>query len=304
MDDAIALAGRLVDVIERERGQSVVALCERLYAILGESGIDAEAIVADTRAALVREHRAKADDLAKLAAQLEARVKAGALSPRNVDRARRELAAVPEKERQIAKAIKRIEGRKPPRPENAPTAERLRHAIEPPAVRSIEPDGTMLTAPRHEFRWPVDRLDVRLTAEEYQAAERIREAFVGKENRPRVADWNGSGGGSPGSRAPIADAQLAAASEWNAVYYRTPPWARLVVFNFILETRAPRQSRLMTAEEFGRMWTGTTDARRAQGATEAAIKGACATTAWLFDSYDHWRSRQRLAFMPAGGDRW
>lgn len=187
-------------------------------------------------------------------------------------------------------------------PHSAPTPERLRHAGIDPTIETRDLTGAELSAPRYRWEWAIDRMAVPLTAEEYTAATRIRDAFYSRQNTPGAVDWNGSGGGHPGPRLPIREHQLRAGAEWNAIWLRLPSELRFVVSNFILEQSPRGHEKPLDALEFGRMYGVTRDKEKARGVTVGAVRTTCAMVARLFREYDHWKAeqRERAAGQPAG----
>lgn len=178
-------------------------------------------------------------------------------------------------------------------PHSAPTRELVRHKGGAPLIETRDITGAELSAPRYRWEWSVDRMAAPLTAEEYQAATRLRNAYLMRQNTPGAVDPNGAGGSHPGSRLPIRDSQLKAAAEWNAIWLRLPPELRFVVTNFILEEAPRGQEHPLDAIEFGRMYGVTRDKEKARGVTVGALRATTAVIARLFREYDHWKAEQR-----------
>lgn len=286
-------AQRLVDRIERLMTSSAAVLRGKVYEELGAAGVDVPKLVADARAVVLAEAKDRAERSARSWRMLQQRVKDGRLPPEKLAEARERLTRAPATVKAHKEVLKRIEARPPPPLPSAPTKELIRHMGSAPLVREREPDGTPLSAPRYQFEWPVDRVAVAMTAEEYAAAVRLREAFLRRQNTPGAVDWNRSGGSVPGSRLPIRDEQLRASYEWNAIWHRLDPSLRLIVSNFILEEPPRGRDTPLDGVEFGKLYGATKDPNRARGVTIGALRASCAVIARLFDEYDRWKAQQR-----------
>jgi hypothetical protein len=294
-----ALATAIVDRIEPLQTRSAAVLRAKLYEVLALQGLEVDRLVRDARMAEVAELEARAERAAGRARDLRARIAAGRLPPERLAEASARLAPLGVKEKAYREAVKRLERRPLPDLPSAPTRERLRHAGEAPLVRALDVDGSPLTAPRYELAWAVDRMSIALTAEEYQAAQRLREAHARRQATPRTVDLGGSGAGVPGPRMPVSDATLRAGREWNAIWHRLDPTLRLIVANFILEEAPRGRERPLTALEFGQMYGAVRDKATARGVATGAVKTTCAVIARLWREYDHWRSTREHANGPA-----
>lgn len=184
-----------------------------------------------------------------------------------------------------------------PQPHSAPTQQLVRHKGAEPIVETrdylLDSHGAELSAPRYRWEWAVDRMAVALSAEEYSAAERLRNAYLTRQNTPGAVDPNGAGGSHPGPRMPIRDPQLRAAAEWNAIWLRLPPDVRFIVRNFILEEAPRGLEHPIDAVEFGGRYGVTQDKAKARGVTVGALRATCAVVARLYHEYDDWKARQR-----------
>lgn len=252
--------------------------------MLARAGVDVEKL----RAAADRAEAANA-----IHRTLEARVAAGKLPPVKAAEALRRLKLAAERQREAKALLKDLERPETPRPPSAPTRELVRHKGAEPVVTDREPDGTPLSAPRYRFEWAVDRMSAPMTAEEYQGLTRLREAYLRRQNTAKGVDWNGAGGNVPGPRLPISDAQLAAGKAWNAIWHRLDPTLRVIVMNFVLEEAPRGHDAPMSAEEFGKLYGATKDARRALGVTVGALRTSAAVIARLWHDYDQWKAEQR-----------
>ena len=287
------LPAALVDRIERLMTTSAAVVRDRVYEVLGAAGVDVERLVRDTRMEVVDELKAKAERRAILDRMLRQRVASGQLPPEKLEAAKARLAAAPETAKAMRQALKRVEARPLPQPPSAPTRELIRHKGEEPTIRDREPDGTPLSAPRYSFEWAVDRMSAPMSAEEYQALTRLREAYLRRQNTPKGVDWNGAGGTHPGPRLPISDMQLRAGYEWNAIWYKLDPSLRLIVTNFVLEETPRGHQAPLTAIEFGKLYGATKDPNRARGVTVGALRTSAAVIARLFHEYDQHKAKQR-----------
>lgn len=187
----------------------------------------------------------------------------------------------------VAAAEKRVAAARP----LGLTPGRADHAAVPIVSAPVGKTGTA-----HLMQWPIDRAASILTTTEYEAAQRLRDAYFGRNAHPRVPQFGGGGGGgsSHGSHLPVGPAQERAGREFNAAWTRLGPALRAIVRNFVFEEAPAGAERPMTAEEFGRRYGRTTDARRARGVADGAIKTACAALATIWAEYDIWRHEQKM----------
>jgi hypothetical protein len=291
------LPAQLVARLERLATASPTVIRATVYDLLGDAGVDVGRLVEDARA---EQRREVEDRIAATAAKLrllEERTRGGRLTDSQHAVALRRMAALDVRlkgdRKEAARVLRRLEVRPAPVVSHAaPTPERLRHFGDEATVREREPDGTLLAQPRYELTWSVDRIGVALTAGEYTAATRLREAWARRQSSPRTVDLGGAGGGVPGSRVPVSDHQMAASREWNAIWHRLPPALRLIVMNFIAEVAPRDRSAPMTAIEFGQLYGQVRDKEAARGVTRGAIKTACALIEALWREYDQWRAEK------------
>jgi hypothetical protein len=291
------LPAALVARIERLSTSSVATMRATVYDILADAGVNVSELVAEQRAEIVRADQEAREKRAARLRLLQERLTTGRLTPAQQATALEQIATldvrVKSDRKEANRVLKRMEARALPPPlPSAPTPERLRHWGEEVTIRDREVDGTVLAAPRHELRWALDRMTVALSAEEYNAATRLREAYLRRQSSPKGVSLDGAGGGVPGPRLPISDRQLAAGREWNAIWLRLPPALRLIVLNFICEEAPRGHERPMTGVEFGRLYGSVKYEEAARGVTRGAVKTACATIAGLFSDYDHWRAEK------------
>lgn len=289
----LPLPDALIDRLERLKSTSAGVLRDRVYEVLAAYGIDVERLVRDTRMEVVDEERARLERKLDRFKLFRARLASGRLPPEKAEEAKARLLAAPADIKAQRAVLKRLEERAPPPLPSAPTRELVRHMGREPVVRHREPNGDLLSAPRHEFEWPVDAMRVALTAEEYGAALRLREAYLRRQNTPGAVDWNGAGGSVPGSRLPIRDEQLRAGRDWNAVWLRLDPTLRLIVSNFMLEEPPRGRERCLTPVEFGQAYGALKDKATARGVAIGAVRTSCSVVARLFREYDQWRAEKR-----------
>lgn len=290
---ALPLPDALVDRIERLNTTSAGVLRDRVYAVLADYGVDVERLARDTRMEVLDEEKARLDRKLDRFKLFRSRLASGRLPPEKAEEAKARLLAAPADIKAQRAILKRIEARPPPPVPSAPTRELVRHMGREPIVRTTEPNGDLLSAPRHEFEWPVDAMRVALTAEEYGAALRLREAYLRRQNTPGAVDWNRSGASVPGSRLPIRDEQLRASRDWNAVWLRLDPSLRLIVSNFVLEEAPRGRERCLTPVEFGQAYGALKDKATARGVAIGAVRTSCSVIARLFHEYDQWRAEKR-----------
>jgi hypothetical protein len=296
-----AIAQSLISRLERLATRSPAVMREAVYEELAAQGVDVPALAGDARALMRAEAESKMSRWEQIAKLIANRLRSGQLPPGKAAEAKRQLALAPMTIKAQKAVLKRIEARPAPPQPSAPTRELVRHYGHEPSVRDREPDGTILSAPRYEFQWALDRCNVEMTAEEYGAALRFREAFLRRQNTPGAVDWNRSGGSVPGSRLPIRDEQLRASQDYNAVWYRLPPAVRVIASNFLLEVAPRGMERPLDAVEFGKMYGATKDPNRARGVTCGAVRTACSMIAGLQREYDEWKHQKRQ--RETGGDR-
>lgn len=298
------LSHRLIALLERTttiRPRTVTTI----YRLLEELGIDVARLVYDERHTIAEDLNAQLAQRQATRRLLEDRLADGRLTARQASVAHKQIATLDVRikdERRKANAIlRRLEQTPAPRAHSAPPPERLRHWGDEVAIVERERDGTVLSSPRYELRWAIDRMTVSLSAEDYAAATRLREAWAQRQAVPSTVDLNGSGGSVPGPRLPISDRQLAAGREWNAIWHRLPPGPRTIVMNFICEEAPRGRASPMTAVEFGRLYGSVNNAEAARGVTRGAIRVVCEDLARIFRDYDQWRAEQ--ARKAAGGQR-
>lgn len=287
----------IVACLERLTTESVSAVKATIYDRLESAGIDTQRLIYDEQYAIAEDLNAQLSQRQATRRLLEERLATGRLTERQLAAVKRQIAALDvrlQHDRKQANAIlRRLEHRPAPaRAHSAPPPERLRHWGDEVSIVDRERDGTVLSAPRYELRWAIDRMSVALSAEDYAAATRLRETWAQRQAVPSTVNLNGAGGGVPGSRLPVRDRQLAAGREWNAIWHRLPPGPRTIVMNFICEEAPRGRTSPMTAVEFGQLYGSVKGAEAARGVTRGAIRVTCEELARLFRDYDQWRAEQ------------
>jgi hypothetical protein len=236
----------------------------------------------------------RAERSAKITANLRDRVRDGRMELDKVEEARRRLERAPNNTKAHREVLKRFERRPaPPAPLAAPTKERERKLDEAPKQELAEADKSPLSGPRYRVLWPVDAVRPQLSMDAYAAAERLRIAFDVRTNQPKTTGYDRTTGGVPGSRPPIRDDQLQASIEFKAVWNGLPRTLQTIASNFILQASPPGRDAPLTMQEFGKIYGGTSDARRQVGVSHGAIITTCAVLARLFGEYDRDRAGQR-----------
>lgn len=261
-DDDVARA--VVGEMVRARTASAGALKDRLYATLAALGIDVGRLEGDAQARQLSEQRSKREQ---------------------------------SWQRKLEKALAIRQLREPdfePIFPTAPTRERVARAGEDPITRDVVAAAGPVTALQsHQFPWPVNKITRVLTAEEYAAAVRFREAYENRAARPNVGDYGTSSGRSdPARRLPVTPVQERAGREWNALKLHMPPAVFAIARELILEEPLPGHARPRSLVEFGKAYGNTTDARRAIGIAEGALKTVCGALAAIAREYDAWRRAQ------------
>lgn len=289
-------AEQLVDRLERLAATSAGAVRAAVYADLEAGGADVPALVRAARERQTGELQAGLDQAVARRRLLQDRVGTATLTPTQLERITRQLAqadlTVAAQRKAAARVLRRLEARPAPEAHSAPTAERLRHAGGEALVRTAEPGGQPLSAPRYELAWAADRYGVTLTAEEYAGAARLREAWARRQVSPKGVDMGGGGRSVPGPRLPMSDRQLAAGRAWNAIWHRLPAGVRPVVVNFICEEAPPGRDSPLTAVEFGQLYGQCRERHMAKGVSIGALKATCALIAALWREYDGWKARR------------
>jgi hypothetical protein len=179
----------------------------------------------------------------------------------------------------------------------APTPERVRQAGEAPSELVVVPAAGPVKAVRaHKFEWAVDRLAPLVTAQEYHAADRLRTLYAAMGGHARIGDYgDGAGRSDPANRLPLTERHESAAREFHMIWraYAIDGAVRAILWNFVLR-EAPNGCREpLSAEEFGRLYGGTSDARRARGVADGAIKTALGVLASVMRDYERWRHEQK-----------
>ena len=186
----------------------------------------------------------------------------------------RDLPATIEDARKKLKAI--LNGK--PGQATAPTPERARKS----AIEAETIEGGLK---RHKATWPIDALNGELlTANEYNAAVRIRDAYWMARPPSNTTRLDGAGGGYrdmlPQER------RMAAHQDLLRFWARLDPASRLILWNFVLEQPPPGCSRALTVTEFGQVYGSVKAIQRARGVTDGAIKTVCAQISALAREFD------------------
>jgi hypothetical protein len=165
----------------------------------------------------------------------------------------------------------------------APTPERLAHAIDAPREIEVTPGQPVA----HRFEWALEAIRDRLPSRNYDAAARLRDAFLASEPASRVADPTAVGGSSdPSKRLAITERQERASKELAWIMGRLDQPFRGIVKNFVLEIVKQGSERCLSVPEWGSRLTGHAGAAAARAAGVAAIIMATARLATLWDAYD------------------
>ena len=172
----------------------------------------------------------------------------------------------------------------------APTPERRRHATAEPREIEVNP----ATARSHLFEWPIDAIRNRLTADQYEAAERLRGAYLAMQPRSAVADLGGVGGSSdPSTRLAITErAELAAREFEFCMRYLEGRYVSIVA-NFILEREPEGKQRCLTIIEYGNKLSGMSGPHAGKAAGLVAIMLTCDRLRKLWHAYDEWEKERR-----------
>jgi hypothetical protein len=171
----------------------------------------------------------------------------------------------------------------------APTPERLRHSTG--GVRAFEVNPALPKA--HQVEWPLEVIRDRLSSFQYEAAERLRDAYLEMQPRSAVADTTGAGGASdPSSRLAITETMEFAGREFHWLMGRLETPFRRIVENFILERVPEGKERCMTIVEFGNRASKMGGDNQGRAAGVMAIMLACDRLNYLYHAYDSWKREQ------------
>lgn len=172
----------------------------------------------------------------------------------------------------------------------APTPERRRHATAEPREIEVNP----ATARSHLFEWPIDAIRNRLTADQYEAAERLRDAYLAMQPRSAVADLGGVGGSSdPSNRLAITERAELAAREYEWCMRFLEGRYVSIVANFILEREQDGKQRCLTIVEYGNRLSGMAGPHAGKAAGLVAIILTCDRLRRLWNAYDEWEKERR-----------
>lgn len=284
-----------VERLEGLQTSSASVLRQKAYEVLTDAGFDVAGLVSAARKAIHTRLAGRAQRSAKIAANLSKRLAEGKIELDKVDVARERLKRAPDNVKAHKEVLKRFERRlPPPAPPSAPTPERDRKLDRPATAELQDELREPLRAPRHRVQWAVDAVAHGLAKADYAAAWRFREAYIGQLNRPKTTGYDRTSGGVPGPRAPIRDDQLQAGLEFEAIARMLkqirPMWT--IACNFVLEISPPGREAPMTMVEFGKVYCGRLDGRRAAGSAEAGIMLTCAVLATFYQWHDAGRAAQ------------
>jgi len=164
-----------------------------------------------------------------------------------------------------------------------PTEERVRHAGVDPRAIEVQVDQ-----PRaHKFDWIIDSIQEKLSARQYQAAERLRDRHEAMQAKSAVASLDGASTASdPSGRLPITEAQEIAAREFAWVTDRIEPIFMAALDAFVLEKPPEGADRCLTIAEYGTKVSKIAGENQGRAAGVVAIKLACARLAALWWAYD------------------
>jgi hypothetical protein len=285
------------------------SLPRRVRIALAEAGLDISRLAHESPAHVERQVQDRLERAASVVHALRQRLISGRLSANQRAEAKHRLQRAADELGRFKQLMKLLAGRRPRAAFPEPTVERVRHAAGDVLAERTDADGAPLRAPRHRVSWPVDRVGPTVPAEDYNAAQRLREVFEMRRAKVATSDWSGSGGRSPGARSLASDVQLAAAEEFDTIFYGRPGFPGLsrpvqtIVANFVLEVAPPGRDAPMTLQEFGRHYGNTRDDRGGRVGGIVAIKIACAEIAKQYRAYDDGRRRARESRGLADSDR-
>lgn len=267
MTDAPELARTIVDRLEAAETRSAAVTRNMVYRLLGAAGLDVD--------------RLRRDACLQQIAALETRVKRSKTN-KSFHEARLEV-------------VKARLGTF----SHEPTREMVHQKGEAPIVQAFDEDGHPLRCARHRWNWPVDNVAHCLPSEHYQAAERLRWAYVTRDGASRIADYGSSSGRSaPHNRLALTPEQEEAGRLWNVMWLRCNPTLRFIAWNFILEQPPQGFEKPWSAFEFGKRYGMTTNDSRARGVADGAIITCCAMLAEILRGHGQWREQQDARRRP------
>lgn len=296
--DELALAGTLIEQLERSRTTSAGVLRKRTYQLLGALGIDVPQLVGEARETLKRELRRKAKHATRRRELIEQRLQREKLDPETEERARLALKTAPKTIAAHKRALQDVMNRPAVQPMD-PTLQRHRHT--PEAVDSVlvSSPGERWTLTKR-FNWPVDHIAEVLSAAEYEAAERYFWAYVNREGRPKVNNYGDGGSvGDPTKKLGLTSNQEKAGREWEMWRRRIPPALKPVLDNFVLEQPPRGSSRPLSRAEWGKLYCRCQHDHQARGVADGALKLACGVLAAIWAEYQDWWETQRAHIKSA-----
>jgi len=200
-------------------------------------------------------------------------------------------AALAQAERNVAKLRQVGQRMRMGQSPTAPTPERRRHATAAPRTIEISPAQPVA----HRFEWPLETIRDRLTSYQFEAAERLRAAYLDMQPRSAVADTTGAGGASdPSGRLAITEQMEFASREFHWIVGRLDRSMRRIVENFILESVPHGRERCLTIAEYGNKLSGMGGQNQGRAAGLTAIMLTCDRLGYLWHDYDGWKREQCL----------
>lgn len=293
----------LVARVERLQTGNAATMRRALYDELERHGVNVGALVTASRDALKKEIESRIKNSNRLAAMLRRQLDAGKIKADRIAAVQNRLANQPKTIEAHQRALRAITSRPPVFP-TAPTPERHKQA--PAGIHAeVAQEGTNLR--RHHAAWPIDALSAELlTAAEYNAAVRLRDAYWLSRPPSNTTNLNGAGGGFNGGLLPT-ERRAEAGRDLKRFWARLDQTARYVLLNFVLELSPPGCSRPLTATEFGQAFGQVKAVQRARGVTDGAIKaclGQLAALAREFDVADASARRRAQQAKEAGRPVW
>lgn len=194
---------------------------------------------------------------------------------------------------------KRIKARPPVFP-TEPTPERRRQDPQAMVGVVVNPGaGKIGPLKAHRTAWVVDHVRGEITAHEYSAAEWARWAWDHHAGHPQIGDYGkGFGGVAAGSRMPLSDEMIAAASAWRYIDNELLVVLKPALRNFVLQV--PGRSGLLNLEAFGREFIGPAHARTTRGAALACLHITLSELARLHAVYPRWQQAARPRVINGG----
>lgn len=318
-DHAETLARAVIRRVEGLRTRSAAVLRTKMYEAFAGAGVDVALLVGEAREAevfrrrvtlsRVKSRRQRIKELLAnggfktLLVKKHAKEKRPPPSDAEIAAKRAELeaklASGPKRLAEIERAIAEVAKRRGSFA-SAPTPERRHQAGEDPRIIRTQPHAGASSPRAHKFDAPLERTMHILSADEYDAAEKLRWAHQRRQSRARISDIYGQKRGNAFTLSHATDKEQRAIEEqfaradrmWNFFWRRIPRGLKGAVRALVLQEPGPGEDSCPTPIEWGMRYGGTRDKRRAQGVADGALKATCMMLVEINLAFAHWRKEE------------